>query len=110
MEKLLKGEVNPALVGLAQSLAVTIYCAAVGGFIFFVGENDFQPGFIGVFLMLVLLVFSAAITGLLVFGLPAYLALKNKMVEAIAILGYSLLFFFIIILIIIIALFSTVLS
>jgi len=49
--------------------------------------------------MLTLLVFSAAITGTLVFGYPVYLVLvKNKIKEALTILAFTLLFTFILIL------------
>jgi len=110
MEKLLKGEVNPALIGLLQSIAVTAYCALIGAFIFYVGESNIRPGYMGVFLMLVLLVFSAAVTGSLVLGLPAYLAINKKIKEALSILGYTLFFSFIIILITIATIFSTLQS
>ena len=110
MDKLLKGDTNPVVVGLGQSLAVAIYCALVGAFMFYVENQNTEPGYLGVLLILVLFVFSAAVTGTLVFGLPVYLSLKNKFKEALSILGYTLLFSFIIILVIIIVLFSTVLS
>ena len=69
-------------------------------------ETSLQPGYLGVFLMLVLLVFSAAVSGSLVFGLPAYLAFNKKIKEAITLLGYTLFFSFLIILVTIIAIFS----
>jgi len=92
MEKLLDGKWNPAVVGLFQSLLVAVYCSGVGAFIFYMGSSSIQPGYLGVFLMLVLFVFSAAVTGTLVFGLPVYLALKNKVKESLSILGFTLLY------------------
>ena len=110
VENLLKGRVNPSLVGLLQALAVAIYCALIGSFIFYAGESGVQPGFVGIFFMLVLLVFSAAVTGSLVLGLPAYLAVNKKIKEALFILGYTLFFSFVIILITMVVIFSTILS
>ena len=43
--------------------------------------------------MLVLLVFSAAVTGSLVFGYPAYLAMQKKLKAAITLLGFTFLYF-----------------
>ena len=63
----MKGRVRPSLVGLLQSVAVASYCALVGAFMFYISRTAVQPGYLGIFLMLVLLVFSAAVTGTLVF-------------------------------------------
>ncbi|MEX0616370.1 MAG: hypothetical protein WD231_00990 [Candidatus Woykebacteria bacterium] len=106
MDKLLKGEVHPALAGLGQALGLTAYCALVGAFMFFIEKGNMEPGYIGVFLILVLFVFSAAITGSLVFGLPVYLALNNKIKEALATLSYTLLYSFLIILVLILIIFA----
>ena len=84
---------NPIFIGLLQSLGISAYCAAVALFFYFMAQNQKQPGFFGFFLMLTLLVASAAVTGSLMFGYPAYLALaKNKIKEALTILAYSLAF------------------
>jgi hypothetical protein len=101
MEKVLKGEVNPVLVGLVQAILVAAYCALVGSFMYNIEGSELEPGYLGVFLILVLLVFSVATVGTLIFGLPAYLVLNNKTKEALATLTYTLLFSFIIILTII---------
>lgn len=99
MDKLLNNKISASLVGLYQALAVVAYSAVVAGFIYFMSQLKMQPGFFGIALMLVLLVFSAGITGTFVFGLPAYFALKNDIKRAIYILVYTFLYILLIILI-----------
>ncbi len=43
-------------------------------------------------LILILLVFSVAISGAIVFGYPAYLVLKGKIKEALSVFAYTLLY------------------
>jgi len=53
----------------------------------------FEPTkILGITTILFLLVFSAAVTGLLVFGYPALLALNQKIKEALTILAYTFLY------------------
>jgi hypothetical protein len=94
---------KPSWAGLIQALGVLIYCGFVAAFLW--AMNNFfikQPSqFFGVTMMLVLLVFSAAITGFLVFGYSVALLVDKKIKEALAVLGYTLtylLFAFLIIL------------
>ncbi len=82
-----------SLIGLFQSLGLIAYCFLIGSFIWY--SNDFflgRPGFMNVVFVLVLLVISAAITGSIVFGYPAYLALKQKIKEALLVSVYTLLY------------------
>ena len=85
---------KPTTVGLCQALFVTVYCGLVALlFNYLTKAMPSGPGFFGFFFMLVLLVFSAAVTGSLVFGYPAYLVLaKNKIKEALTILAFTLAF------------------
>ena len=86
---------KPATVGLCQALFVTVYCGLIAILFNFLTKAipEDPPGFFGFFFMLVLLVFSAAVTGSLVFGYPAYLVLaKNKIKEALTILAFTLAF------------------
>ena len=85
---------NPSTIGLLQALGVVVYCGLIAGMLNLFGKTITAPvGFFGSVLMLVLLVFSAAVTGSIVFGYPAYLFLKNKQVkEALLILVYTLLY------------------
>ena len=91
---------KPSTVGLLQALCVTVYCGLVALFFSFITKALPAPGFFGFFLMLILLVFSASVTGSLVFGYPAYLAIvKNKIKEGLTVLTYTLIFSFVIILV-----------
>ena len=63
-------------------------------------EISARPGLLGIVLMLLLLVFSAAVTGSMVFGYPAFLALNKNIREALRVLAYTLLYSLVIILLI----------
>ena len=92
MLKILENK-NPRLIGFLQAIGISTYCALIALFFYTLSKKPDPPGFFGFFLMLTLLVFSASITGSLMFGYPIYLALvKNKIKEALTILAYSLLF------------------
>ena len=84
-------------IGLLQSLLVAVYCGAVATFVNYMAKAiPKDPEIIGMFLVLSLLVFSAAVTGSLVLGYPVYLAIiKNKLQESIKVLAFTLLFSFI---------------
>lgn len=85
---------SPLLIGFLESVGIVIYCVIISGF-FMVMEKYMPtpPQFLGITVMLVILVFSAAITGSMVFGYPAYLVLKeNKIKEGLQTLGYFALF------------------
>ncbi len=83
---------NPSLIGFLQALGVTLYSVLIGCFFYFMSEISARPGLLGVVLMLLLLVFSAAVTGSIVFGYPAFLALNKNIREALKILAYTLLY------------------
>jgi len=104
VEKWLRDK-SPALIGFLQALGVAVYCGLIASFFFYMAKTKAEPpGFFGFFLLLALFVFSAAVTGSLVFGYPAYLALvKSKIKEALTILAYTLLFGLLIILLTVIA-------
>lgn len=81
------------LIGFLQALGVVVYAGLVSGFFHFLPrffENE--PGFLGMTLMLSLLVFSAAVSGSIVFGYSAYLALNQKIKEALRLLTYTFLY------------------
>ncbi|HEX7455980.1 MAG TPA: hypothetical protein VF303_00750 [Candidatus Nanoarchaeia archaeon] len=92
MKNIFKKSPDPCIVGLLQALGVTIYSVLIGGFFYFMQEVSATPGFLGIVLMLILLIFSAAVTGSTVFGYPAYLALNKKIKEALSVLAYTLLY------------------
>ncbi|MFH0779822.1 MAG: hypothetical protein V1928_03085 [Parcubacteria group bacterium] len=94
---------HPALIGFFQALGIAIYCGIVAG-IFNLAERFFKDKPDSAFapaLMLTLLVFSAALCGLIVFGYPIYLAMNKDIKKALRVLFYTLLFVLAIILIII---------
>jgi len=92
---------NLALIGLLQSLGVVLYCGLIASFFKYAENIGPEPGILGMVLMLMLLVVSAAITGSLVFGYAAYLAMQQKLKEALQLAGYTLLFCAVLIIIII---------
>lgn len=96
-----KNQVKPPLAGLKQAIAVAIYCGLIGALLNFLGNTKMSQGqFLSISLMLVLLVVSAAITGFLIFGYPAYLMLEKKMKEALAVLGYTFMYLLVIFLVV----------
>jgi len=94
-------KVNPALIGLLQAAGVIAYCVLVAAIFNFLGKNMIQPpAILGFAAMLVILVFSAAITGSIVFGYPAYLFLKQqKIKEPLLVLAFTALYCLLILLI-----------
>jgi len=86
-------KIKPWLAGLLQALGVVLYCTILGFFMFNI-EKIGEPPF-AIIYVLTLLVFSAAVTGALVFGYPVHLALNKKMKEALSVFGFTLLFSFI---------------
>jgi len=79
------------LIALLQAIGVLAYVALVAWFMISL-ESYTQPAYASVVMMLTLLVFSASVTGSLVFGYPVYLALHKKTKEAVKILGLTLLY------------------
>ena len=55
-------------------------------------EISAKPGYFGIVPMLILLVFSVAVTGLMVFGYPTYLALNDQIKESLKTIIYTLLY------------------
>ena len=86
-------KLNPSKIGFLQALGVAIYCALVVAVMNYFGKIFFAPpGFLGSLLILMLLVFSAAITGSIVFGYAAYLAFHKRVKEALVILCFTALY------------------
>lgn len=80
---------------LVNSLATTAYIIAVGSFLYY--GSLIKLGRVNTFLapitILLLLVFSAALTGYLIFGKPAQLYVDGKKKEALSLLTNTLFFF-----------------
>jgi hypothetical protein len=95
-------KLTPNSIGLLQAIGVIIYCSIIAGFFYLMEKISPEPPMMmtGVALMLFLFVFSAAVTGLLVFGYPAYLAINKNVKEALRVLGFTFLYSLLIIIII----------
>ncbi|KKR54369.1 MAG: hypothetical protein UT91_C0017G0003 [Parcubacteria group bacterium GW2011_GWA2_40_23] len=91
-----KEKVSPVIVGLIQAGAVVVYCSLVSSFFWFMSNSsktDFQPeAFWGPLIMLTLLVFSASVMGIIIFGYAVVLALDNKLKTAGKVLLWTLVF------------------
>jgi len=89
----LRNSMKPILkYAIINSLGTAIYIVAVASFIFFGLDRVFgdeKTVFIPI-LMLLVLVFSAALTGILIFGRPAIWYLDGKKSEALFLLFYTL--------------------
>ncbi len=80
------------LISCGQALAVVIYCGGVSLVLWYAPQTFADSfGILSSLFMLLLLVFSAGITGTLVFGYPVYLVINKKVGEALGILGYTFL-------------------
>jgi len=90
---------------LFNSLATAVYVSAIGLFFFYVNKLNLKSStpLIPIF-MLMLFVFSAALTGTLVFGKPILWYLDGKKKEALSLLAYTLGIFFIIALLVFVGL------
>jgi len=84
---------TPSLIGFLEALGVSIYCALIAGLFTLLEKFIAGPGYLGVALMLILLVFSAAVCGFLIFGYPVYLILNKQTKKALFILGFCALWF-----------------
>ena len=86
-------KMSPSIIGLLQALGVAIYCFLIVGLLRLLENIGAKPPVLmtGI-VMLLLLVISVAITGILVFGYPAILALDKNIKRALSILGYTLLY------------------
>jgi len=79
-----------------NAIGTTLYIGAVGSFMYYgsmikIGK---RANFLAPIAMLLLFVFSAALTGSLIFGKPALLYVDGKKKEALTLLTYTLLIFF----------------
>lgn len=70
-----------SLIGLLQAMGVIGYCVLIALLFNFLGKTQQPPGFLGAAAMLVILVFSAAVSGSIVFGYPAYLFFKEGRIK-----------------------------
>jgi hypothetical protein len=89
------------LQSLVHSLGVLVYVSGVA-WIMQNGERIFGHNFWGPVVLLLLFVFSALITGLLVLGRPIYLFLNGEKTDAVKMLFYTVGWMFVIITIVLV--------
>lgn len=88
-----KEKINVWKMGILGGLAESIYCGLVASGLWISSNfnnakmNELATGV----LVLMLLVFSVAVSGILVFGYPMYLAIEKKYKEAFQTVGITLL-------------------
>ncbi len=84
---------KPSTIGLLQALGVAAYCYLISGFFQLMEKIAIQPPVFAVAgFMLIILVFSVAVVGSLIFGYAAILALDKRIKEALFAVGYTLLY------------------
>lgn len=91
-------------MGVLGGLAESIYCGLIA-LLLWNGDNFFNNTFdeaIAPLFVLILLVLSVAISGVLVFGYPAYLAVEKKYKQAFQTVGITLLTIFVVLVIVLI--------
>jgi len=99
-------KLKPYLVGLFQALGISAYCALVILFFQVMENSGIETNqIVAGILMLIVLVFSAAISALIVFGRPIYLAINKKIKDAMHILAFTFLYLIAIIMIIVLLLY-----
>lgn len=98
LKKLIK---KPFWGGFLSAVLTLVYCGLISG-LFKVLENYAPMNgnfFIGGILILGLLVFSVAVCGVLIFGIPAYLFFKKDAKEGFVYLGYTIAWMFLLVLV-----------
>jgi len=83
------------LIGLIQALSEVAYCSLISGFFALMADRPDPNKFFAPLLMLTLLVFSAAMMGLVVFGYAVKLALDKELKMAGKVLMWTFIFLFI---------------
>lgn len=87
---------------LTNSLAITLYVILVASLMFTLSNSNFKSDNTIIFpiAMLLLLVFSVALVGVLIFGRPILLYIDKKKKEAVSLLAQTLIILFAIIILI----------
>ncbi len=82
---------HPILIGLLQALGVAGYVAIISVVLYGLENISAEPPlYLSMVTILLLLVFSAAVTGSLIFAYPAVLAMNKKVKAALQVLGSTL--------------------
>ncbi len=90
-------KITPARAAFLQVFGVAVYCLFISRLFDLLnhisGPDEEGSMVVRAAFMLILLVFSAAVTGALVFGYPVWLAMNKKIKEALSVLGFTALYF-----------------
>lgn len=91
-------------MGILAGLAESIYCGLIALMLWYGSEflSDKMSQVLGSLFGLILLVFSVAVSGVLVFGYPVYLAVEKKYKQAFQTIGITLLTIFLVLVIVLI--------
>ena len=88
---------KPILAGIVSSILVITYCGLIALFFKFIDivipNGESGPEFFIIGFMLILFVLSAAVCGILIFGMPSYYIIQKQIPKAIYFLIASLLSF-----------------
>ena len=83
----LKGESPQVKVGILAGLLESLYVIVIAVIMMRLGSMmQYVEGALGIVLMLMLLVFSAGVSGIFTFGLPIYLFLQKRVKDAIRVM------------------------
>ncbi|MFZ5365548.1 MAG: hypothetical protein ACOZBH_05150 [Patescibacteria group bacterium] len=89
-------KLHPAMIALTQALATAVYVAAISGLLFLIGRSNLPVHeLLTGIIVLMLLVFSAGVCALIIFGYPLYFLINKKTKIALEIIGYTFLFLFV---------------
>jgi hypothetical protein len=85
-------------IAILRSLATAFYIALIGSFMYYGGTIKIGRAntILVPITLLLLFVFSAALTGFLIFGKPAQMYVDGKKKDALALLTYTFISFFVI--------------
>lgn len=82
---------SPLILGALDAAALFAYVAFVAWVLFVVGDRvGVGPVFLQPVALLLMLVISAAICAVLMFGMPLYLFIKDRRREAVQVLVYTI--------------------
>ena len=86
-------KISLSSIGFLSALGVVVYCGLISGLFRILEESLLTTTpFWAMILILTLLVFSAALMGLVVFGYPVYLIINKRIKDALILLSHTFLF------------------
>ena len=97
-----KGKHSLITISVLGGVAISLYCGLFTLMLWYAGDflSSKMSNVLGSMFGLILLVFSVAVSGVCVFGYPAYLVMEKKYKQAFKAVGITLLTIFIVLLIV----------